>query len=294
MKVFQIGFNRCGTLTMHGYLRANGVRSVHYDFGKLAQRMFRNLRQGEDILSGYNYDAFFDMESNGPDEILEGYKLYPQLAARYPDAVFILNTRDREDWIRSRFVVGEGRYAATQKALLGISSDEELAQRWRREWEIHHSNVVEFFAGKPHRFFVCDIRTDLPDRLNEMLPEYNLDSALYHLQHVTARQNKTQVSSIMHRNHVARLRKVRSFPVALAAAAWGLRYGLRSLRDHVDCRVSRLVNASERATRKLRNANRHFQLMTQGFKGLNGEYVTRQDVEGRMTNTANAGTKRQL
>ena len=292
MKIFQIGFNRCGTLTMHGYLRANGVRSVHYDNGKLAQRMFRNLRQGKDILSGYDYDAFFDMEWNGPDEILEGYKLYPQLAARYPDAVFILNTRDREDWIRSRFLHGQGRRPARHKAVLGLSSDEELAERWRREWEAHHSNVVEFFAGKPHRFFVCDIRTDLPDLLDDMLPEYKLDSALYHLQHVRALRNKAQVFSIMHRNHVARLRKVRSFPVALAAAAWGMRFGLRSLRDHLDCRVSRLVNASERATRKLQTASRYFQMMAQGFKGLNGEYVTRQDVDGRMTNTASAGTKR--
>ena len=291
MKFFQIGVNRCGTLTMHGYLRANGVRSVHYGNGKLAQRMFRNLRQGKDILSGLDYDAFFDMEMNGPDEILEGYKLYPQLAARYPDAVFILNTRDREDWIRSRFLHSQGRYPAKQKAVLGISSDEELAEHWRRDWEAHHKNVVEFFAGKPHRFFVCDIRTDLPDLLNEMLPEYKLDSALYHLQHVRALSNKAQVSSILHRNHVARLRKVRSFPVALAAAAWGVRFGLRALRDHLDCRVSRLVNASERATRKLKNANRHFQMMTQGFRGLNGKYVTRQDLEG-MTNTASAGNKR--
>ena len=104
MKIFQIGFNKCGTRTIHQYFCDNGIRSVHWDEGRLAQRMFKNLSDGESLLAGYEeYDVFTDMEFLSESGVfLEGYKLFPFLAAQYPDAVFILNTRDRESWIRSR------------------------------------------------------------------------------------------------------------------------------------------------------------------------------------------------
>jgi hypothetical protein len=50
MKIFQIGFNKCGTSTIHHYLRANGVRSVHWDDGRLAQRMFANLADRKSVV----------------------------------------------------------------------------------------------------------------------------------------------------------------------------------------------------------------------------------------------------
>ena len=46
-KIFQIGFNKCGTKTLHHYFSRNGIRSVHWDEGRLAQRMFANLASGK-------------------------------------------------------------------------------------------------------------------------------------------------------------------------------------------------------------------------------------------------------
>ena len=183
MKVFQIGFNRCGTRSIHQYFAANGISSVHWDEGRLAQRMFENRANGNDLLAGYpEFDVFTDMESLDGIQHLEAYKLYPELAAQYPDAVFILNTRDREAWINSRFGHRKGEYAARFKQYLGTDSDAELADAWRRDWDAHHARVVEFFSGKPHRFFICRIETDLPDLLNEKIPEFRLDRKLYSLQ----------------------------------------------------------------------------------------------------------------
>lgn len=174
MKIFQIGFNRCGTKTLHKYFRANGLRSVHWNKGMLATRIFSNLEEGLDLLAGYeSFDVFTDMEWLTPTRYLEAYKLYPQLAAQYPDAVFILNTRDREAWIRSRFAHGKpsGSYAARHKALLQIASDTELAEHWRMEWDLHHARVTEFFEDSAYRFFVWRIDDDLPQLLDRMLPE---------------------------------------------------------------------------------------------------------------------------
>ena len=103
-KIFQIGFNKCGTKTLHHYFSRNGVRSVHWDYGRLAQRMFANLASGSKLLAGYEqFDVFTDMEYlNESGTYLEAYKLYRHLADQYPHSVFILNTRNREAWIRSR------------------------------------------------------------------------------------------------------------------------------------------------------------------------------------------------
>ena len=43
-------------------------------------------------------------------------------------------------------------------AFYGAASIDQLTERWRAEWNDHHCRVTEFFAGKPHRFFVCPIR----------------------------------------------------------------------------------------------------------------------------------------
>ena len=180
VKIFQIGFNRCGTKTIHDYLCANGLKGVHWDKGRLAKRIFANRDRGRDMISGYEAcEVFTDMEWIEPTQLLEAYKLYPELAAQYPDGVFILNTRDREAWVKSRVSHGGGRYAALHKAYLRIESDSDLADYWRADWELHHETVINFFAGRRHRFFVCRIETDLPGILHRMLPELELDPALY-------------------------------------------------------------------------------------------------------------------
>ena len=179
IKIFQIGFNRCGTKTIHDYFCANGLKGVHWDKGRLAKRIFENKDAGRALLSGYDeFQVFTDMEWLEPRRYLEAYKLYPELATEYPDAVFILNTRDREAWIRSRFA-HNARYAALQKACLKIASDADLAAYWRRDWDLHHARVTQFFASKSIRFFVCRIETDLPGLLNRMLPELSLDVLTY-------------------------------------------------------------------------------------------------------------------
>jgi Sulfotransferase domain len=185
MKIFQIGFNKCGTSTIHRYLRANGVKCVHWDDGRLARRMFANLANGDNLMAGYEgFDAFTDMEYvDRFGTLLEGNKLFPYLAAQYPDAVFILNTRDREAWIRSR-LAWRGDYAARHRAHYNVVSNEQLADVWRAEWDRHHSRVTNYFAGKSHRFFICRIESDLPHLLNEKLPEYRLDDKLYEVRKV--------------------------------------------------------------------------------------------------------------
>ena len=185
MNIFQIGFNKCGTSTLHRYLRANGVKSVHWNEGRLAQRMFANLANGDKLLTGYEcFEAFTDMEYlSRAGTYLEGYKLFPYLAEQYPDAVFILNTRDPRS-LDQELVCLAWRLRRSPPVALQRHHERGAANLWRAEWDRHHHRVTDYFAGRPHRFFVCTIETDLPHLLNEKLPEYRLDSNLYELRKV--------------------------------------------------------------------------------------------------------------
>ncbi len=180
MKIFLIGFNKCGTTTIHRYFAANGISSVHWDKGRLARRIFQNLASGDPLLAGYEgFDAFTDMEylDDRGAYHLEAYKLFPYLAEQYPDAVFILNTRDREGWIRSR--LRQPRYAARAKKHHNVTSYKQLADIWRADWDRHHRRVTDFFSVAPYRFLVCKIGADLPHLLDEGLPECKLDARYF-------------------------------------------------------------------------------------------------------------------
>jgi hypothetical protein len=179
-KIFQIGFNRCGTKTLHMFFLKNGLSSVHWDKGRLAVTMYQNILLGRRLLAGYeHYGCFTDMENALTGRFFfEGYKLYPQLLRAFPNAYFILNTRDMEKWIQSRMKHEGGRYKEHHKSIWRVSTDEALANVWRREWRRHHADVNEFFRGHP-RFMVFDIEADAPRSLAEFLAEFELDPAHY-------------------------------------------------------------------------------------------------------------------
>ena len=180
IRIFQIGFNKCGTRTIHHFLGVNGIKGVHWDRGALAHTMFRNLAEGQSLIRGYEqFESFSDMESVGRETALEAYKLFPQLAQQFPDAVFILNTRNREDWIKSRFNHGNGRYAARWKNVLKITDDHKLANVWRADWDRHHTSVQDFFASGSHRFFQFDIAKDSPDLFARTIVERPIDTTKY-------------------------------------------------------------------------------------------------------------------
>lgn len=178
MRIFQIGFNKCGTRTIHAYLRKQGLASVHYDKGKLAMTIFRNLRDGRPLVEGYEeYSVFTDMDEARKDGFhFEAYKLFPYLYVAYPDAIFILNTRDREDWIKSR--LAHPGYPEFAMRIYGLESRDEVVEVWRKDWDQHHQRVMEFFRDKG-RFFVFDLRTDGPQTFADHIPEITFNPDLY-------------------------------------------------------------------------------------------------------------------
>jgi hypothetical protein len=179
-KIFQIGFNKCGTRTIHRFFQANGFASVHWDSGRLALAIYKNLTNGQNPVLGYEqFSVFTDMESVTRQFAFEAYKLFPALAQSFPDALFILNTRDREDWIRSRLQHGNGHYARLWKSVIGTDDDNILIDTWRADWDRHHERVEEFFSRGSTPYLKFDIAKDSPDLLAQYFPGREFHASKY-------------------------------------------------------------------------------------------------------------------
>ena len=105
------------------------------------------------------------MIGSRPGLLIEPYKRFDYLHRWYPNALFILNTRDREKWIASRVahVFSGGSVTASYVKLLRIS-EAQVPDFWRAEWESHHTLVRAYFQGAPN-FLEFHIEQDDPDKL---------------------------------------------------------------------------------------------------------------------------------
>ena len=192
---FQIGFNRCGTVSLYRFFRANGFAAVHHDGGRLAIAMDANLRAGRHVLSGYERcEAFFDMSFLRPHVHVEMYKYWDRLLEQVPEARFILNLRDVEHWVASRLDMGAWTewhwerpargfgppwdaappgwpgwreriepFRERYRRCHGLADLDEVVAHWKADWHRHAARVR---AGVPaDRLLVFDIERDPPEAL---------------------------------------------------------------------------------------------------------------------------------
>ena len=167
-KIFLIGFNKCGTTSFHDFFKANNISSVHWRANTLAITLKKNLAKNQCPLQDIDaWTAYTDMicipgspwgKSNSDDcELIEGCRYFKALHYAYPDALFILNTRDPFHWIRSRLKHDNGKFAAAYQNALkheGINDLRELRERWLQDWYNHHSQVINYFSEKQSKNFL--------------------------------------------------------------------------------------------------------------------------------------------
>jgi hypothetical protein len=159
MKIFQIGFNKCGTRSISQFFKRHGMKTTDWEHGELAKSIKADVDAGQAPLGQWtDTDVFSDMEYIHAIDIVEGYRYFKELNAAYPDALFILNTRNGEGWIKSRHAHGAGAYTDAYRRFYGYGTIDEVFMRWRREWYRHHAEVLEYFVGdRADQLFVWDI-----------------------------------------------------------------------------------------------------------------------------------------
>lgn len=172
-KIFIIGFNKCGTTSLHGFLKSGGLRAVHWRTPgqklHIAEVMFTNLSLHRPILLGLeHFAAFSDMMYLSKSIHLEANTLFREMHHAYPDARFILNTRDKSNWIASRLRHLKGSFLQDCMTCYGLDKDDVVAI-WSKQWERHHRDVRDYFKGYPKLFLEFDIENDAPSRLCSFL-----------------------------------------------------------------------------------------------------------------------------
>lgn len=178
-KIFLIGFNKCGTSTLHGFLRDNGIRSVHWSEKGviLAARIALNISKKRPVLDGIDqYTAYSDLCFQTNFAWIEANRFFREFHRDHPDAYFILNDRDLEHWIASRTTHPD----LLERAMAYWQAGEaEVKEIWRREYRRHRAEVLAYFAGN-RRFLHFDIEKDDPARLVELMkPDFRLDARRY-------------------------------------------------------------------------------------------------------------------
>jgi len=194
-KIFQIGFNKCGTVSLWILFKHNAkplISSVHWDDCKLALSIQKNLEQNKPLLSDYEDFTFFsDMEAvfydNGYPVIIEGYKYYNILDTQYPNSKFILNTRDIDKWIISRTIFQtylsvlkddhivhkqeDYDYILYYMDKYDTTSIQDIASIWRNDYYRHIHNVRKYFSNRPHDLLEYNIDTDSIDKIKEFFKD---------------------------------------------------------------------------------------------------------------------------
>ena len=185
--IFLIGFNKCGTTSFHDYFKANGISSVHWRANTLALTMQKNRSQSQPLLKGLDrWIAYTDMicipgspwgQSNSEHApVIEGGRYFRELHRDYPDALFILNTRDPIQWIRSRLKHDGGQFAKAYRKTLaaeGIQTRRQLKRRWLEDWYQHHAEVMAYFKEHGQKQFLFFHISETPvKQLNRFLDPY--------------------------------------------------------------------------------------------------------------------------
>jgi len=173
--IFIIGFNKSATTSLHAFFQNNGFPSVHWDGGRLGKTMLLNCCNDKPILAGYDkeFRVFSDMTFRTHRLRFEGNSLFRILDADYPNSFFIYNSRNLQDWLRSRALHrgtmdGESPIQLEMR-LLKTTNPQKVFDKWRKERKQLEKEVREYFSGYS-KFIEIDISDkDLPMKLSRFL-----------------------------------------------------------------------------------------------------------------------------
>ena len=141
MKVFCIGLNKTGTISLHHALMALGFSSLHWGGPDSRPAVERAIREGKPLLEYLGeYDAYSDIQRLSVHfDVLDG---------QYPDSRFILTTRDVESWIDSRRRHVERNREWKARGEYDGTFLEIEPEKWRTQFREHHERVQEYFRGR--------------------------------------------------------------------------------------------------------------------------------------------------
>jgi len=181
-RVVQVGFNKCGTRSFQRLFEAAGHRVVQHKIRRPFRRsrkaafvIQQNLRAGRPVFAGMeDYVLYAGLIHQTETESFEAIRHFREMLRDYPDTILILNTRNREDWIRSRLGHGRGELLRRVMRQRGVATAEQVADIWRSEWDEHHADVRAAMKDRPGQLIEFNLDRDPVQKLIDRLPGYGL------------------------------------------------------------------------------------------------------------------------
>jgi hypothetical protein len=217
-KIFQIGFNKCGTNSINILFQDYSIPRIkccHWDSGFLGYSMVMNERESKPLLSGKyeNFGFYSDMECQFVEDdgstnwiFMYDKNHIPILDEQYPNSKFILNIRDVDNWIKSRMSHLMGLesvkkdkdrldrlhpripYKELHKEFFGCSNDEQIEHHWRQSWNEHIAFVQDYFKDRPQDLLIFDIEKDTIKKFKRFFAKCGIDFNINEIPHA----NKTK------------------------------------------------------------------------------------------------------
>lgn len=160
-KIFFIGFNKTGTVSLlHLFWDILGYEGkVLHGGGAMKERNNYDLKR----ISDPTKDLSEEFERLA-DKLLSQWTVYldtgwisdnfETLYKNYPNAKFIFNTRNEDDWIVS---IKRHISQLTDEIIEGSDWDRFNEEEYRLHYKIHTRKVLDFFKDKPDELLVLDI-----------------------------------------------------------------------------------------------------------------------------------------
>eukprot|EP01083_Nonionella_stella_P032111 87864_1 len=183
-RIFEIGFHKCGTRTMHSFMKSNGIPSIHWARGQIRSVMIQRYFGNESLLTNEylrNYIYYSDFVAYAP--MSDGVFLWQVLFNESKDSKFVILIRNINHWLRSRYFhpgMVEGRRRHNPHI-----TDIEIVNAWKREWYRYYCLVFDFFEkmNASNRLLLFDIEADPIDKVIQFFGAFNLTLTRTHWSH---------------------------------------------------------------------------------------------------------------
>ena len=145
-KVFCVGMHKTGTSSLHTALHCLGYRVAKpYRYN----RPFSEAEAiGDMIARVRHHDAFQDSP---------WFKYYEMFAHAFPDAKFILTTREDASWFRSMERFFGNSENSMHTLIYGVPSIANHREQCLERYRAHNAAVRAFFSDQPDRLIEMDL-----------------------------------------------------------------------------------------------------------------------------------------
>ena len=147
--VIGVGLPKTGTKSLNEALKILGYRAVHYP----TKYNWKIMTEGK-----YEIPKEWDAITNTAEEF------YPVLARMYPDAKFILTTRNLDDWLCSWGKKDRPFSSQTELGRLNrvriFGTARYVPEKFKHVFVEHEKKVREFFRKEPQRLLLIRLEDE--------------------------------------------------------------------------------------------------------------------------------------